>query len=86
MGTYFVCPILWARSMACKSACGFQSLSYNTTVSALIRLIPRPPALVLNKNMNLSEFFLVKLYIYSSRDSMEVSPSILLYLNYLKFK
>jgi hypothetical protein len=34
------------------SLCGFQSESYITTVSAVARLIPRPPALVDNRNTN----------------------------------
>lgn len=29
--------------LACKSICGFQSESYKTTVSAVARLMPRPP-------------------------------------------
>ena len=32
-----VCPIRWARSIACRSICGFQSESYSTTVSAVCR-------------------------------------------------
>ena len=35
-----------------------QSLSYNITVSAAVRLIPKPPALVLNKKINMSESWL----------------------------
>ena len=44
--TCFFCPILWALAMACRSFWGFQSLSKITTVSAVARLIPRPPARV----------------------------------------
>ena len=39
----FFWPILWARSMACKSFIGFQSCSTKITVSAPVRLRPRPP-------------------------------------------
>ena len=41
--------------MACKSACGFQSESYKTHVSADWRLIPRPPARVVIRNKNNGE-------------------------------
>lgn len=37
-------------------ACGFQSESYRITVSAVCRLMPRPPALVDSMNTNLVEF------------------------------
>lgn len=40
--------------MAYKSICGFQSESYRTTVFAVIKFKPRPPALVLMRKMNLS--------------------------------
>ena len=53
--TLFACPILCALLKACMSLCGFQSLSYITTVSAVARLIPRPPARVDSKNTNCSE-------------------------------
>ena len=46
-------PMRWARDMACTSACGFQSLSKITTVSAVARLIPKPHARVLSRNTNL---------------------------------
>jgi hypothetical protein len=45
----------WARSIAWRSTWGFQSLSYRTTVSAVARLIPSPPARVLRRKMNFSE-------------------------------
>ncbi|KAH3665485.1 hypothetical protein OGAPHI_003670 [Ogataea philodendri] len=47
--TWFFCPIRCALAIACKSACGFQSESKIITVSAVIRLIPKPPALVDSK-------------------------------------
>ena len=47
--TWFFCPMRCARACACKSFCGFQSLSKMTTVSAVARLTPRPPARVDNK-------------------------------------
>ena len=36
-----------------KRACGFQSLSNSTTMSAVARLMPRPPARVESRNTNL---------------------------------
>ena len=36
------------------SFCGFQSESYIMTVSAAVKLIPKPPALVQSRNTNLS--------------------------------
>lgn len=39
-------PILCARSMACRSFMGFQSCSKKMTVSAPVRLRPRPPTAV----------------------------------------
>ena len=40
-------------TMACTSFCGFQSLSKMMTVSAAVRLMPTPPALVDSKNTKL---------------------------------
>lgn len=39
--------------MAWRSTCGFQSESYRMTTSAVAKLIPSPPARVLNMKMNL---------------------------------
>mmetsp|Transcript_9560 Transcript_9560/g.24432 ORF Transcript_9560/g.24432 Transcript_9560/m.24432 type:complete len:275 (+) Transcript_9560:1666-2490(+) len=47
--TSFFCPMRCARSMACKSICGFQSLSYSTKWFAPMRLRPAPPARVDNR-------------------------------------
>lgn len=47
--TWCLCPILCARAWACKSFWGFQSESKMMTVSAVARLIPRPPARVDNR-------------------------------------
>ena len=52
--TGLVCPMRCARSMACRSACGFQSLSYRMTTSAVCRLMPSPPARVDSRNANFS--------------------------------
>lgn len=41
------------HTMAWRSTCGFQLLSYKITMSAVARLIPKPPALVLNMKTNL---------------------------------
>ena len=46
--------------ITCISFWGFQSESYIMTVSAAVRLIPSPPALVHNKNTNRSESGLEK--------------------------
>ena len=46
-------PILWALSWAYSSIFGFQSESKMITVSAVCKLRPKPPALVLNiKTLN----------------------------------
>lgn len=37
----------------------YQSLSYIITISAVARLIPKPPALVVNKNINFELFGLL---------------------------
>lgn len=47
------CPILCARSMACRSLMGFQSCSTNTTVSAPVRLRPRPPTWVVSSSTSM---------------------------------
>ena len=73
--TAFFCPIRCARSWACKSACGFQSLSKSTTVSAVCKLIPKPPARVDSKNTNLVLFSALNESIRSERSSYEVLPS-----------
>jgi hypothetical protein len=44
-----------ARSCACRSICGFQSESYRTTVSAVARLMPRPPARVDSRKQKIVE-------------------------------
>ena len=40
------------HTIACRSTWGFQSLSYKITISAMAKLIPKPPALVLNMKIN----------------------------------
>ena len=40
------------HTIACRSTWGFQSLSYKITISAVAKLIPRTPALVLNMKIN----------------------------------
>lgn len=47
------CPILCARSMACRSLMGFQSCSTNTTVSAPVRLRPSPPTWVVSSSTSM---------------------------------
>ena len=55
--TSFFWPIRWALSWACRSIWGFQSESNNITESAVWRLRPNPPALVLNRKTSYSESF-----------------------------
>ena len=50
MLTVSVWPMRWARDMACRSFWGFQSESKMMTVSAVARLMPRPPARVDSRN------------------------------------
>mmetsp|Transcript_714 Transcript_714/g.2142 ORF Transcript_714/g.2142 Transcript_714/m.2142 type:complete len:228 (-) Transcript_714:2828-3511(-) len=46
-------PSRWARSIAWRSFCGFQSCSRKTTVSAVVRLRPRPPTLVVSSSTSM---------------------------------
>lgn len=85
------CPIRCARAMACKSFCGFQSLYKNIsghifqaivmltskiiTVSAVSRLIPRPPARVDNKKTKSGEPGALKWAIDFFRASDDTIPS-----------
>ena len=73
--TSFFFPILCARSWACRSWWGFQSESKMTTVSAVWRLSPKPPARVDNKKMKYSEFAMLKIFNISPRSSLFVMPS-----------
>jgi len=73
--TSFFCPILCARSWACRSWCGFQSESKMTTVSAVWRLRPKPPARVDKRKMKYSEFAMLKIFNISPRSSLFVMPS-----------
>lgn len=58
--TWFFCPIRWALACACKSFWGFQSESKIMTVSAVAKLIPRPPARVDNRKQKSCEFSALK--------------------------
>jgi len=55
----------------------YQSLSYIITISAVARLIPKPPALVVNKKINLELLGLLNSSMDWIRSSWEVWPSIL---------
>ena len=81
--THLVYPIQWALSIAYKSTYGFQSLSNNITVSAVVKLIPSPPAQVLNRKMNFLLFLAVNSSIYFSLSYKRVDPSIQQYSNSL---
>lgn len=56
------------------------------TVSAVAKFIPRPPALVESKKINLSEFSSLNDSIYWSLSSRDVEPSILQKLCFLKIQ
>eukprot|EP00964_Phaeocystis_antarctica_P143291 scaffold108793_cov48-Phaeocystis_antarctica.AAC.1 len=64
-----------ARSIACRSACGFQSLSKRMTVSAVARLMPSPPARVDSMKRNLVECGALNVSIAQSLSSPLVLPS-----------
>lgn len=57
-----------------------QSESYMMTVSAEAKLIPKPPALVLNRKMKLSESLLLYSLMSFCRVSNDLLPSRRLYL------
>lgn len=61
--------------LTCRSICGFQSLSYSTTTSAVARLMPRPPARVDSRKTNCSLPGALKLSMAASRSSPAVLPS-----------
>mmetsp|Transcript_10754 Transcript_10754/g.66348 ORF Transcript_10754/g.66348 Transcript_10754/m.66348 type:complete len:211 (-) Transcript_10754:4876-5508(-) len=52
--TVRVCPSLCARSIAWRSFMGFQSCSIKTTVSADVRLRPKPPTCVVRSKTSMS--------------------------------
>jgi hypothetical protein len=62
-------------------------LSYITTVSAVARFIPKPPALVERRKQNLEEFLALKRSIRICLSAPPTLPSILSYCHfYLFFK
>mmetsp|Transcript_20271 Transcript_20271/g.60551 ORF Transcript_20271/g.60551 Transcript_20271/m.60551 type:complete len:303 (-) Transcript_20271:1253-2161(-) len=65
----------WQRSIAWRSAWGFQSLSKRMHVSAVWRLMPRPPARVERRNTKCWEPGALKASMDSSRSSWGVLPS-----------
>ena len=67
----------WQRSCACRSACGFQSLSKMMHVSADTRLMPRPPARVESRKTSMVGSVL-KSFIACMRSAAETPPSSLL--------
>mmetsp|Transcript_24679 Transcript_24679/g.84406 ORF Transcript_24679/g.84406 Transcript_24679/m.84406 type:complete len:219 (-) Transcript_24679:1535-2191(-) len=78
--TSFFCPMRCARSIACRSICGFQSLSYRMTVSAVARLMPSPPALVDRRKMNFWLPSRLNAWICASRSPPMVLPSMRQYM------
>ena len=75
MRTSFVCPMRCARAIACTSFCGFQSESKMMTVSAAVRLMPWPPALVDSRKANTSEPGLLKRSMAACRSLPRMEPS-----------
>mmetsp|Transcript_19724 Transcript_19724/g.63671 ORF Transcript_19724/g.63671 Transcript_19724/m.63671 type:complete len:262 (-) Transcript_19724:820-1605(-) len=69
------CPMRWARSIACLSTWGFQSWSKSTTWLALNKLMPKPPARVLNKYTKKSSSSVLKSRMSNSRMTRAVAPS-----------
>lgn len=59
----------------CMSLCGFQSLSNMTTVSAVARLMPTPPARVDSRNTTLLLFGALKESTRAWRTAPETSPA-----------
>ena len=76
-------PIRWHLAMAWMSFWGFQSESKIMTVSAAVRLIPTPPALVDNRNTKLSDSRLNRsMDFWRSFPAMRPSSRSQLYLRY----
>ena len=73
--TCFFWPILWALAMACRSFCGFQSLSKMMTVSAVARFTPRPPARVDSRKQKSCESSALKWSNACFRMSPRIVPS-----------
>lgn len=77
---------MWILTIAWRSTCGFQSESYRITTSAVAKLIPRPPARVLNMNTNFelpgSLYALIDAYI--NKRNISVEPNVLRVLFLLK--
>ena len=73
--TCFFWPILWALAMACRSFCGFQSLSKMMTVSAVARFTPRPPARVDSRKQKSCESSALKWSNACLRMSPRIVPS-----------
>lgn len=72
--TGLFCPIRWQRSSACKSLKGLKSRSCIMQVSAAVRLMPMPPALVDSKKIGI-ESSLLNLSMRFCRSFMSVWPS-----------
>ena len=74
-------PLWSVRLTACKSALGFQSESNRTTVSAVCRFRLTLSAQVVSRNTEVSQPFALNWPTTSSRASLSVSLSSLLYFN-----
>mmetsp|Transcript_14885 Transcript_14885/g.44542 ORF Transcript_14885/g.44542 Transcript_14885/m.44542 type:complete len:255 (-) Transcript_14885:969-1733(-) len=68
-------PIRWQRSIACWSMAGLKSTSWRMTVSADVRLMPRPPARVESRKRKMSESLRLNASIMSCRSEPSVEPS-----------
>mmetsp|Transcript_19845 Transcript_19845/g.50354 ORF Transcript_19845/g.50354 Transcript_19845/m.50354 type:complete len:223 (+) Transcript_19845:2749-3417(+) len=73
--TGLFCPMRCTRAMACRSCCGFQSLSNRMHVSAVCRFTPRPPARVHRMYIKMSELGLLNCWMSIMRWMRLVEPS-----------
>mmetsp|Transcript_28948 Transcript_28948/g.46689 ORF Transcript_28948/g.46689 Transcript_28948/m.46689 type:complete len:207 (+) Transcript_28948:168-788(+) len=78
--TGLVWPIRWHLSSACLSIVGLKSKSWIITVSALVRLIPIPPARVLSKK-TFTEWSPLKVSTSFCLSPIDVDPSNRTYFN-----
>lgn len=72
----FLCWCVSDCVFTCRSFCGFQSESKMMHVSAAVRLMPRPPALVHRRKTNRSESGLLKRSMAAWRRFPRTRPSI----------
>lgn len=85
-----VISTLLALTMAWRSTWGFQSESYKITTSAVARLMPSPPALVLNMKRNLlllgSLNALIEICTHIKSEAISISSSSSSYSNHFQLR